>query len=148
MARHNVKCPVCGKVFTVTNLTNKYCSDECAYVGTYLTRPAAKLMSPEEAITHYRMMYRDTILRGVGRSKYIPVLRHISEFCKVHGRDTFTCEEVAEGAPDKLVPTTLGAIGRRHDKIVQVELTGSPGVPTVWRFTMPRVKQFRKSHGL
>lgn len=140
---HEAICPICGTVFDTERSNKKSCSDECAYINNYINRNAAKEMTREEAIIHYRTLYRDRLLRGLGRSRYIPRLKHILKFCQLHNRMTFTCAEVAKDCPERLTPNTLGAIKRRHGKVIQQIYAGHPGDPSIWEFTLPEEKPYR-----
>lgn len=132
-------CPICMREFPVTEQNVKYDSDRCRYIALYLVREQAVRMGRDAAIEHYGALFDDP-LRSVGKSRYMPHLRHIYAFCMKHQRATFTEAEIAAGFAGKLDYYILGAINRRHD-VVHICANYNTDDPSVWRFALPGCKE-------
>lgn len=131
----SIICPICLKEFTPTYGRQKYDTKRCQHIAMYLNRPQAVKMGREAAIEHYGNIFDDP-LRQIGKSKYMPALRWIYDWCIRNERTTFTEKEIAAGYIGEFEWYTLAAIGRRHDVIHACAEKYSSN-PTVWRFDLP-----------
>ena len=147
MKRREANCLVCGKRFVTSEAHKKYDSDRCAYIALYLNRPQALLMGRVAAIEHYGKLYDDP-LRSIGKSRYMPHLRHIYAWCVKNGRATFTEREIKEGFDGDLGYYKLAAIHRRHKVVYACGERETNGVgtrlETLWRFKLPGCKEIMR----
>ena len=142
--REEIDCKTCKKKFVPYNAAQKHCSDRCSYIAAYLNRPYAIKIGRAAAIEHYGKIFDDP-LRPIGKSRYMPHLRHIYAWCIVNQRATFTEAEISQGFRGKLNYYVLGAINRRHDVVHicgerEIIGIGSKRV-SVWRFVLPECEE-------
>ena len=133
-------CPICKEQFTPKTQSRICDTKRCAYIRQRLLMPAAKNMTRDEAIRHYGNMFDDP-LRGVGNTRYKPLIRAIYKYCTENDTEDFVFSALPDKIKKKFSPRSLSAIAARHDTPIRrtsekIENATATGKVYVWKFIM------------
>jgi len=140
VAKKKRTCKTCGKKIISGSNNQKYHPGRCLYIANNLRRPAAKRMGRDAAIEYYGEQFDDELLQLVGKTKYMPHLRHIAAWCEKAETNTFTEKEISEGFDGVLRYYELAAIHRKFGIVFACGKQGilghEPLTETLWCFSL------------